>query len=66
MIQTLNNQHLDYFIVDIDRQHHLNIEKIRDELNKEFKWDILPLSFSDLKKSLRSFMKRERARLKWH
>jgi hypothetical protein len=57
MIRTLSNQYLDYSIVDINRQCHVDIEKIRDELNKEFVWDEPPLSFSGLKNSLGSFMK---------
>jgi hypothetical protein len=47
----------DYSIVYINRQHHVDIEKIRDELNKELEWDELPLSLNGLKKSLGPFMK---------
>jgi hypothetical protein len=60
----LNNRYLDYSIIDINTQRHVNIEKIKGELNKEFKWHGLPLAFHTFKKTLGSFMKREHVRLK--
>ncbi len=42
----------------------MDVEKIREELNKKFEWDGSPLAFHALKKTLASFMKRECVRLK--
>jgi hypothetical protein len=64
MIFTLINWYLDYFIININQQHLIDIEKIREELHKEFEWEGPPLSLIGLKKSSRSFMKQEKARLK--
>jgi hypothetical protein len=66
MIRTFNNRYLNHFIIDINRQHSTYIEKIKEELNKEFEWEGPPLSFICLKKFLGPFMKKKETRLKWH
>jgi hypothetical protein len=50
MIYTLNNRHMDYSIIDINAQQHVDVERIREELNKEFEWDEPPLTLHALKK----------------
>ncbi len=64
MIHMLSNRYLDYSIIDINAQQHVDIEKIKEELNKEFEWHGPPLAFHALKKTLGSFMKQKHARLK--
>jgi hypothetical protein len=56
MICTLSNQYLDCSIVDINQQCLTYLEKIREELNKEFEWEGPPLSLIGLKKSLGAFI----------
>jgi hypothetical protein len=65
MICTLSNRYLDYSIIDINVQWHLDVERIQEELNKEFEWDGPRAHTPCPEKNIGSFLKQKRARLKW-
>jgi hypothetical protein len=52
MICTLTNKYLDYSIIDINVRRRLDVERIQEELNKEFEWDGPPFTLHALKRTL--------------